>query len=376
MSPLLPKLPKSNITLPHKYIIVKMAVALVNFQKVKKSHSMQEQNFSYIVADHIRAASFIIAEGVLPSGKQRGYVLRRLIRRALSASVALGIDIANPTYFEELVDETIKIYEGVYDELGQNRDTIVQTLLTESGKYQKAMLVGRKEWEKLFGKNAEMASEVATNTAWNLYQTHGVPFEVSQSECKLHGVFIDVEQLEMLIEQHQKQSQDASSGQFKSGLGAQSDKTRRLHTATHILHAVLREMFGDEVRQVGSAITDQKARFDVTVGDAVDAEQVRAAVQKIIDTAALVTKAEMTEVEARKLGAIGLFGEKYPPVVTVYTIEKDGVVYSREFCGGPHADNANELGQFVLLKVNSIGSGRKRFEFDIVTQISLTDNAL
>jgi alanyl-tRNA synthetase len=329
---------------------------------------MQDKNYSFIIADHVRAASFIIAEGVLPSGKQRGYVLRRLIRRALSASVALGIDIANRQYFEELVDATIGIYDGVYDELKQNRETTVLTLVAESTKYQKAMLVGRKEWEKLFAKRSDMLSDAATTTAWNLYQTHGVPFEVSESECALHGVGIDVAQLEILIENHQKQSQEASGGQFKSGLATHTDKTRRLHTATHLLQAVLREMFGSEVRQVGSAITEEKARFDVTLVDSIDADMsdlIRQKVQDIIEVGAPVSSTQMPEAEARALGAVGLFGEKYPDIVTVYTIQKDGVVYSQEFCGGPHAANTAELGSFVMLKTSSIGSGKKRFEFDV-----------
>lgn len=337
-------------------------------QTSEKKPENSTKNHSYIIADHIRAASFIIAEGVYPSAKQRGYVLRRLIRRALASSVALNININEETYFQDLVDSVINIYQDVYDELVQARNEIVKVIFTESQKYQKAIKAGEKEWGKIFQKNQNIDKEKVTKMAWDLYQTHGVPFEVSESLVEQNGGQINIEELENLIESHQKLSQDSSKIQFKSGLAEDSQKTRSLHTSTHILHAVLRKKFGENVKQVGSAITEEKARFDVTLNDQITPESLKNIedeVLKIINLEAEVNFAEMKQDEAKKLGAIGLFGEKYGDVVRVYTIKKDEQILSAEFCGGPHVKNTREIKNFRLLKVKSIGQGRKRFEFNV-----------
>lgn len=326
-------------------------------------------NYSYVIADHIRSASMIIADGVLPSPKQRGYVLRRLIRRALLASMKLGIDIGNREYFAELVQAVVTIYTGVYDSVQENKDLIIDTLFLEAQKFLKARETGKKEWQKYFNTNGDRSSDALTTKAWDLYQSHGVPFEVSEEQVEVAGFVIDAQKLHSLIEEHQNKSASVSAGQFKSGLGGDTAQTRKLHTTTHILHAVLRQLFGSEVRQIGSAITDEKGRFDVTITQDITPEdhaRIMTKVQDIITMGAPVTREEMTEQEARQLGAIGLFGEKYPERVTVYSIiSPEGSVISREFCGGPHANNTGEIGTFSLAKIKSIGQGRKRFEFTV-----------
>lgn len=330
-----------------------------------------DKKYSYIIADHIRSASVIIADGVEPSGKQRGYVLRRLIRRALSASLKLKIDISNRQYFEDLVDSVITIYDGVYEEIKQNRERIVNILVIESGKYSKAIATGQKEWERALKVyvNKEVASDFLASKTWDLYQTHGVPLEVSEDILEANGLTLDKIQLENLIEEHQKLSQTTSVGQFKSGLGEQNEKTTRLHTATHLLHKVLRDSFGKEVFQKGSAITSDKARFDFTFGRRLEENeltQIQSAVQELIDLNLDVERAEMPRDKAKELGAIGLFGEKYGEIVSVYSIQDNqGTVYSREFCGGPHVERTKEIGQFEILRQKSVGQGIRRLEFDI-----------
>ena len=329
-----------------------------------------EKNHSYIIADHIRSSCVIIADGVMPSGKQRGYVLRRLIRRALSSSVALGIDISDRAYFEELVESVVNIYDGVYDEIKDQKELIVDALYAEAGKYQRAMRVGEREWQKYLAKeDANTDGKELANVAWNLYQTHGVPFEISESEVENSGNSIDAEYLESLIEEHQKKSQTVMAGKFKSGLGEQNEETMKLHTTTHIVHSVLRDMFGDSVHQVGSAITTEKARFDVSLEKKLtedELEVLKTGVQKIIDLNCDMVPEEMSKEEAAKLGAVGLFGEKYGDVVTIYTLTgSDGVVYSQEYCGGPHVKNTSEIGQFELIKQKSIGAGKKRLEYKV-----------
>jgi alanyl-tRNA synthetase len=329
-------------------------------------------NYSYVIADHIRSSSFIIAEGVEPSGKQRGYILRRLIRRALAASLRLKIDISNPQYFQDLVGSVCGIYDGVYPEVLEAREKIVQTLTKEAEKYQKAIGVGQKEWGKIFQKDLGVTSdqsEFLAQKTWDLYQTFGVPIEVSEDLIEEKGLELNKKALQHLIEEHQKLSQTTSAGQFKSGLGELGEKTTKMHTATHLLHQTLREIFGTNVKQMGSAITSEKSRFDIALDQDLTPENITTIeqeVQKKIDMALTVTKQEMPETEARSLGAIGLFGEKYGDKVTVYTVQ-DGAqkVYSREFCGGPHVENTAQIGKFHILKAKSIGSGLKRIEFDV-----------
>ncbi len=328
-----------------------------------------QKNHSYIIADHIRASCFLIGDGVKPSGKQQGYVLRRLIRRSLSSSIAIGIDISNEQYFIDLVDSVIGVYVGVYDEIGASRDLIIAMLTQESQKYLRAIATGEKEWEKVLKSIPEHGfdDELVAQKIFDLYQTHGVPMELSEDIVEKHGVVFDRLKLSELIDNHQNQSQAASAGQFTSGLGEHNETTTRLHTTTHLVHHVLREMFGDSVKQMGSAITTEKARFDITKDERLTDEEVlevEKRVQQAIDLQLTVEKREMTEQEARELGAVGLFGEKYGDIVTVYTVvDKNGEVYSREFCGGPHVANTKEIGQFNIIRQKSIGQGLKRIEF-------------
>lgn len=204
---------------------------------------------------------------------------------------------------------------------------------------------------------------------WDLYQTHGVPIELSEDILSSHGLVMDINELNTLIESHQQQSQTSSAGQFKSGLGTDSKKGIALHTTTHILHQVLRDMFGKDVKQTGSAITDEKARFDFTSDIKPSPEQVEeieSKVQHIINTNYIMSKIETSPDKAIDMGAIGLFGEKYGSTVTVYSLtDNEGKVFSREFCGGPHVNSTSEIGIFKVLKVKSVGQGVKRIEYTV-----------
>lgn len=218
--------------------------------------------------------------------------------------------------------------------------------------------------------NTKFNPQKLAEKTWDLYQTHGVPIEVSSDILEQKGLEMDKDFLENLIEKHQKLSQTTSKGQFKSGLGGDSQKTRRLHSVTHILHQILRQNFGEDVKQTGSAITEEKARFDFTFKRRLEEEEltkITAEVQDIIDKNLEMQKMETTPDEAKKLGAIGLFGEKYGQKVTVYTMQDElGTVYSREFCSGPHIKNSNQIGKFKILKQKSVGSGVKRLVYDVI----------
>jgi alanyl-tRNA synthetase len=216
---------------------------------------------------------------------------------------------------------------------------------------------------------SSLTPQYLAKLTFDLYQTHGVPLEVSEDIIEKKGLVLDRIELTNLIEGHQKLSQETSAGQFKSGVGSNTLKAQAMHTTTHILHKVLRDIFGSEVKQMGSAILDDKARFDINVNanelteDKI--QQISSEVQSIIDKHLAMTKAEMTEQEARNIGAIGLFGEKYGEKVTVYTLGNDQEIFSREFCGGPHINNTKEISKFEILKKKSIGNGLTRIEFDI-----------
>jgi alanyl-tRNA synthetase len=218
-------------------------------------------------------------------------------------------------------------------------------------------------------KNDKITPQFLAEKTWDLYQTFGVPIEVSEDILESHGLKLDSNLLNNLITEHQKLSQTTSAGQFKSGLDQDSLKTRKLHTSTHILHSVLRKIFGEEVKQKGSAITNEKARFDFTLANSLSPEEINTIqqqVQAVIDRNLEMERLEMKQEEAKQLGAIGLFGEKYGDIVSIYTLKDgQGTVYSREFCGGPHIQNSNEIGKFVILKQKSIGQGLKRLEFTV-----------
>lgn len=214
-----------------------------------------------------------------------------------------------------------------------------------------------------------MTPQQLAQKTWDLYQSHGVPIEVSEDILARNGLTLDGELLSSLIQEHQTKSQVSSQGQFRSGLGGDSSKIRQLHTLTHIVHSQLREMFGTSIKQMGSAITEEKARFDFSYSNPLSDEELKTlenSVQSIIEKKLTMVGEQMTSDQAVESGAIGLFGEKYGEIVTVYTLkDNDGNVYSREYCAGPHIDSTDSLGTFKILKQKSVGQGVRRIEFDI-----------
>ena len=323
----------------------------------------------YIIADHIRASFFLITDGVKPSGKQQGYILRRLLRRSFSAALSLEIDITNEQFYRDLLEAVLRSYESAYPELADSLDFALTLITTEASKYTKAIARGEKEWAKILGKDTDHTQEHLAKVAFDLYQTHGVPLELSHDILKEEGLEVDETVLEAKLTAHQDKSKQDAAESFKGGLATHDARTTAMHTATHLLHQKLREMFGDSVKQMGSAIKSEKARFDFTLdrrASEEELEQLRMGVQELIDNALEVKKEEMTPDEARALGAIGLFGEKYGERVTVYTVQDAaGQAFSREFCGGPHVENTRDIGKFEFVKQKSVGQGVKRLEFTI-----------
>lgn len=322
------------------------------------------KNHSYIIADHFRASTMMINDGVLPSGKHRGYILRRLIRRLLASSLALNIDITDKEYYSELLEAVARMYKNVYTIEETTKELVINIFLQESTKYKRAIQTGQREWAKIL--NSKNQEDYAKKT-WDMYQSLGVPLELSESILEENLTPLDLTALNLLIENHQQLSNNNSLEQFKSGLGENTKKTQAMHTTTHILHRVLKDLYGQDIRQMGSSIMSAKARFDFNTNTELDQEIITNKVQDIIDKDLKMVAYQMTQVEAKALGAIGLFGEKYGETVTIYKLEDtQGQTYSIEFCSGPHIDKTSQIGKFSILKTKSLGQGVKRIEFDLV----------
>ncbi|MSU54619.1 MAG: alanine--tRNA ligase [Candidatus Staskawiczbacteria bacterium] len=298
-----------------------------------------------IIADHARASVFLISDGVLPSNKDQGYVLRRLLRRMMVHMRTIDHDILEP------IKKTIAIYQDSYD-LDENK--IISVVKEESEKFAKTLATGIKAIEKM--------NTIDGKEAFLLYETYGFPLEVLEEMREVSNRQEFFEQLK----KHQDLSRTASAGMFKGGLADDKPETVRLHTAHHLLLASLQEMFGPEVKQRGSNINSERLRidfsFDRKLTD-VEKQNLQDMVQLKIDQGFQVIKREMPLEEAQKIGAQMEFGVKYGNTVSVYFIEdKNGNVISKEFCGGPHVQNTKELGKFKIIKEEASSQGVRRIK--------------
>ena len=312
-----------------------------------------------IIADHLRAAVFIIADGVEPSNKEAGYVLRRLIRRSIRQGKLIGIENNFLKIIAGAVLDNQNNYAGVYPELDINRNKILEVLDNEEIKFRRTLNKGLNEITKLIDRQ----KSVSGKEAFGLYQSFGFPVEMIEEELKKNNLSLDLAEFNRLKDEHQKQSQTLSAGKFKSGLADHSEIITKYHTATHLLHATLRKVLGDHVEQSGSNITVERLRFDFSHPERVSEDQLRE-IEKIINQQIKlklpVTFQSMKFVDAQKSGALAFFGAKYPEIVTVYTVGNPKNFFSREVCTGPHVDNTGKLGIFEIQKEESAGSGKRR----------------
>jgi alanyl-tRNA synthetase len=339
-----------------------------------------------IVVDHVRASVFIVGDGVEPSNKDRGYIVRRLLRRAMVYAKLLNLQ---PHWLESLVGKVVTIYAESYPELVKDSNRIFGVIEAEQLKFAKTLDSGIKELKKVFGKvisgvdpeNLPSGMNISGNTLridgkiiFDIYQSHGLPIELSQEIMTQWGVSLDdqtikeaQEEYQKAFKKHQDLSRTASAGEFKGGLASTSEKVVRYHTATHLLHKALREVLGEDVWQKGSNITEERTRFDFTYPQKMTDEQkkqVEDLVNDWVKRDATVTREMMPLEKARELGAIGLFGEKYDDVVSVYTITdpKTNEVISREFCGGPHVEHTGQIGEVKIAKEEAVSSGMRRIK--------------
>jgi len=306
---------------------------------------------SRVVAEHIRAATFIITDGVVPGNTGAGYVLRRLIRRAVRMAKKLGFG-----NFEALID----IYIGIHGRYYKfNKANILKVLSDEVAKFGKTLEQGIKEFEKV-AKYA-LDGKLSGKTVFRLYETYGFPIELTQELAKEHNLAINMSEYEEAKTKHAALSATASAGAFKGGLADTTDATARLHTATHLLLHVLREIYGNDVVQRGSNITPERLRFDFNVSHKLESDEVAEVQRRVNEYIRQNLKVDVKEMpfkQAKQLGAIGSFADRYSDTVKVYSIGN----VSREICGGPHAASTGTLGTFKIIKEESVSAGVRRIK--------------
>lgn len=312
-----------------------------------------------IVAEHLRASMMIIADGGRPSNIDRGYVLRKLIRRMARHLNKMQIELSE---LGNLIDLDINILKELYPELEQNKETIKHIIIEEKDKFMKTLTHGEKEFEKAIEKaRQENKNVIDGQTIFKLYETYGFPPEITADLAKEQGFKIDNSEFEKLFKEHQEKSRMGSEQKFKGGLSEQNEKTIAYHTATHLLHKALQIVLGEHATQKGSNITTERLRFDFSHPEKMTKEQLQQVediVNEQIKRDLTVTCEEMTVEEAKKAGAMGLFENKYGDKVKVYTIGD----FSKEICGGPHVTHTGELGHFKIKKEESSSAGVRRIK--------------
>ena len=326
-----------------------------------------------VVLDHIRSATFLMSDGVMPGNKDQMYFVRRLIRRAVRFACNLGV---TTNFTQEIGESFVEVYNNEYKHLGEKKEMILGELDREESKFRKTLENGIKEFEKLGMGN------ISGVDAFNLLQSFGFPIELTEELAKERGITVDREGFEKEKNVHSENSRTASTGKFKGGLGGDGEMEVKYHTATHMLHQALREVLGETVEQKGSNITPERLRFDFSFERKMTDEekkQVEDTINARIKEALPVIREEISMDEARSRGAIGLFGDKYGDMVSIYRIGEgknrgDKDLFSMEFCGGPHIGNTRELGmhtaldgtvaedRFVIIKEEAVSAGVRRIK--------------
>ena len=312
-----------------------------------------------IVTEHLRSSMMIINDGGRPSNVDRGYILRRLLRRMIRHLNKLGIDL---NYLPEIIDTSIEMTKEMYPELLINKDIIKNVIIEEKNKFIKTLEKGEKEFEKTVNRlKNENKTQIDTKTVFNLYETYGFPAEMTVELAEENGMTVDMTDFDKLFKAHQEKSRMGSEAKFKGGLASTGEMEIKYHTATHLLNAALKVVLGGHVHQKGSNITSERLRFDFSHSAKMTDEEKQKTedlVNEWIKDGLEVTVKEMSKEEAIQSGAECMFIEKYPDIVTVYSIGN----VSKELCGGPHVKNTSELGHFKIKKEEASSSGVRRIK--------------
>lgn len=320
-----------------------------------------------IIADHAKSSTFLIAEGVFPSNTERGYVLRRILRRA----IRYGRSLKMPKKFLlPLAQKTIEIYQDAYPDVKNKETDILTVIQQEEEKFEKTLEKGLKQFEKIAKK------DISGIDAFHLYDTYGFPFELTQELANEKGLKVDYEEFRKALEKHKEISRAGvekkfgghglilDTGELKAKDEIELKKVTRLHTATHLLQAALRKVLGEEVKQAGSDITTDRTRFDFTFHRKITSEELKLIekmVNEVIKKDLPVKFVILPIEEAKKTGALFFFKEKYPLNVKVYYVGSSlEDAFSKEFCGGPHVERTSQIGSFKIIKEESVGTGVRR----------------
>ncbi|HEY5713754.1 MAG TPA: alanine--tRNA ligase-related protein, partial [Candidatus Gracilibacteria bacterium] len=325
-----------------------------------------EHNSMRIVADHIRSGVIMIGDGIAPSNVERGYILRRLLRRAIRHGRKLGI---NNNLCQSIAKIVIAEMGEAYPELRQKKDEILSALEAEEKQFRSTLEKGEREFLKIIERGMGQGSGgkiLEGETAFDLYQTYGFPIEMTEEIAREHGYEVDIKGFEKAHEAHQQKSREGAAGRFAGGLsGEDLEAEKKLHTATHLMNAALKKYVGEHVHQKGAHINAERLRFDFTHEDKLDDETVAKIEQYVNEAIAADVEIGYTEMpveEAKAKGAIGIFTDRYGEKVKVYQMGD----HSLEICGGPHADRTGELGTFKIKKQENVGKGVRRIKAVLV----------
>ncbi|MDD4187353.1 MAG: alanine--tRNA ligase [Bacilli bacterium] len=320
-----------------------------------------------IIADHIRTATFILGDysGIKPANTDQGYILRRLIRRAIRHSRALNINQDND-WEKEIAKIIINQYSKYYQELEVNKETILSELAKEKARFSKTLEKGLKEFDKLINNlNNSLNKEISGKSAFKLYDTYGFPIELTEEIAFEKGFTVDTRGFKQMYKEHQEKSREGAIGKFKGGLAGDTEIETRLHTATHLLNAALKAVVDKNIHQRGSNITPERLRFDFNSDRKITKEElikVEELVNKWIKESLDVEIIQMTKEKALKTGMECVFIDKYPDIVQVYKIND----ISSELCGGPHVKNTKEIGTFKIIKEEASSAGIRRIKATII----------
>ena len=334
--------------------VIKLIENISNLKYEDNKESMR------IIADHIRTSVFIAADdaNIKPSNVGQGYILRRLLRRAIRHAKKLNIDI-DSNFEEQIALLIIEKYKKYYNELEKNKETVLSALKNEKTKFSHTLEKGLREFEKIVSNLTE--NKLNKDLAFKLYDTYGFPIELTKELALEKGIEVDIDGFYEKFKAHQELSRTSSQGQFKGGLGGQGKIETRYHTATHLLNAALKQIVNKDVHQKGSNINSERMRFDFLCDHKLSDEELRKTedlVNEWINKDIKVTCDEMPKEEAIKSGAECIFIEKYPDIVTVYKIGE----VSKELCGGPHVKSTKELGHFKIIKEEASSAGVRRIK--------------
>jgi alanyl-tRNA synthetase len=322
-----------------------------NIEDISEKKYNKNKKAMRIIADHIKAAVFIIADGIVPGNVEQGYIVRRLIRRAIKYGNELGIK----NFISKVAEAVFEIYDD-YSEL-KDKKIILEELEKEEKRFQVTLEKGISQFKKF-----ALNKKISGTEAFLLYQSFGFPLELIEEECRKEKIKLDKKEFEVELQKHQELSRTATQGKFKSGLADQSEKTTKLHTATHLLLAALRIVLDDEnIMQKGSNITAERLRVDFNFPRKLTNEEIKKVedlVNAQIQKSCEVRREEMSPEQAKKKGAIGVFDKKYGEKVSVYTVED----FSKEICAGPHVKNTCELGHFNITKEEGSSAGIRRIK--------------